>query len=42
MGGDLVRTQEARGSLFELTLPSMIDLTAPGSMASSTTLLGDV
>jgi hypothetical protein len=30
MGGDLVYSQEARGSLFELTLPSVIDLTVSG------------
>jgi signal transduction histidine kinase len=30
MGGDLVYSQETRGSLFELTLPSVIDLTASG------------
>ena len=26
MGGDLVYSQEPRGSLFELTLPSVVDL----------------
>ncbi|HKY48753.1 MAG TPA: HAMP domain-containing sensor histidine kinase [Acidimicrobiia bacterium] len=30
MGGDLVYSQEARGSLFELTLPSGIELSIPG------------
>lgn len=30
MGGDLVYSQEARGSLFELTLPGVIELSVPG------------